>query len=88
MFFSAGAFQNLRICSLNGMTNHLDRVEIRISPNLVHQSLNCMRRCIISGIVSTHTISNDKQIRKISNRVFGNKHIVLVHLPLLPYIRS
>ena len=25
--------------------------------------------------MSTHTISNDKQIRKISNRVFGNKHM-------------
>ena len=36
IFITSGTIQNLRICSLNGMTNHFDWVEIRVSSNLVH----------------------------------------------------
>ena len=70
------------------MTNHLDWVEICILLNLFYQSLNGMRGSVISRIMTAHSIGNNEQILEISYRGFGNEHIVLVHLPLLPYIRS
>ena len=70
------------------MTDYLYRIIIRILPDLIYQYPDRVRGGIITCIVPSHSISNSKEVREISNCVLGSEHIILVHLPLHSYIRS
>ena len=55
----------------------------------IREELKCfLAGSVISCIMTTHAIGNNEQILEISYRGLGNKHIILVHFPLLSYIRS
>ena len=79
---------NFCVRSLNGMADYLYRIIIRILPDFIYQYPDRVRGSIITCIVPSHSISNSKEVREISNCVLGSEHIILVHLPLLSDISS
>ena len=42
----------------------------------------------VTGVMAAHPVRDCEKIRQISHRTFRRKHVILIHLPLLPYISS
>ena len=70
------------------MADHLYWIVIRIFPDFIYQYPDSVRGSVITCVVPSHSISNSKEVREISNRGLGSEHIILVHLPLHSDIRS